>query len=187
MRLGLVQRVSSFDVATHGIVVADANDCVSVFGSHLLSSALDAAGVGPSWSIASAVPPHRLRSSDVAALPSHVRKIAPKVTVADPDKLASAELVIGFTELRWPVVDHVRALHCPAPALSLPEFIDDAESLVGSTVSFSALSDAALRHALTRPASSAQQPEDVTRTDYFWTELADVCARFATLLQRIGD
>jgi len=179
--------VSSFEGATHGIVVADADDCVSVFGSHLLSSALDAAGVGSRWEITSAVPPHRLRSGDVAALPSHVRKIVPRVVVADPDKLAAADFIVGFSEMRWPVVDHVRALHCPAPALSLPEFIDDGESLVGASVSFSALSDAALRHALSRPTSTTPHQGDVARAEFFWTDLADVCARFATLLQRISD
>jgi len=27
----------------------------------------------------------------------------------------------------------------------------------------------------------------VARAEFFWTDLADVCARFATLLQRISD
>jgi len=182
-----VQRVSSLGGVSHGIVVADANDCVSVFGAHLLTSALDAAGLAPRWEIASAVPPHRLRSSDVAALPSHVRKIVPRVVVADPDKLAAADLVLGFTELRWPVVDHVRALHCPAPALTLPEFIEDGESLAGSSVSFAALSDAAMRHALGRSPSGSSRANGETNTHHFWTDVADVCARFAALLQRIDD
>lgn len=187
VRWVVVQRVSFENSSSHGIVVADANDCVSVFGSHLLTSALDAAGVGPRWVIASAVPPHRLRAADVASLPTHVRKIVPRVVVADPDLLSTADLVIGFTELRWPVVDHVRALHCPAPALALPEFIDDGESLAGSTVSFAALSDAALRHALARSTASNQRIGAETRSERFWTDLADVCARFATLLRRIDE
>jgi hypothetical protein len=107
--------------------------------------------------------------------------------VADPDKLATADLVIGFTELRWPVVDHVRALHCPAPALSLPEFIDDGESLPGTTVSFAAFADAAMRHALGRSPAGAGSGPDGTGADHFWTDVADVCARFAALLQRIDD
>lgn len=187
MRWVSVQRVSSLGGVSHGIVVADANDCVSVFGAHLLTSALDAAGLAPRWEIASAVPPHRLRSADVSALPSHVRKIVPRVVVADPDKLATADLVIGFTQLRWPVVDHVRALHCPAPALTLHDFIEDGESLVGTSVSFAALSDAAMRHALSRSTAARSDVANQASADQFWTDLADVCARFAGVLVRIAD
>ena len=173
--------------SAHCIVVADANDCVSVFGSHLLTSALDAAQVATSWSIASAVPPHRLRGADVSSLPKHVRSIAPRVEVADPDHLAAADLIIGFTELRWPVVDHVRALHCPAPALVLHEFIDDAEVLAPSSLQFSALTDAAMRHALGRPSTPSGTLGSGVSDDDFWTDVADVCARFANVLQRISD
>jgi hypothetical protein len=169
----------------HGIVVADANDCVSVFGAHLLHSALDAAGLARQWSVVSAVPAHRLRSHDVSILPSHVRKIVPRVVVADPDHLASADLIIGFSELRWPVIDHVRALHCPAPAFTLPEFIDDGEALTHARLSFSTLCDAAMRHALGRPPSHSTDSAGHLGDDEFWTNLADVCARFVELLQRV--
>ena len=187
MRWVSVQRVSSLGGVSHGIVVADANDCVSVFGAHLLTSALDAAGLTPRWEIASAVPPHRLRSADVAALPSHVRKIAPPIVVADPDILATADFVIGFTELRWPIVDYVRALHCPAPALTLHDFIEDGESLAGASVSFAALSDAAMRHALSRSTTTQTPVANQEAAEQFWTDLADVCARFAGVLGRITD
>lgn len=187
VRRAVVQLVTPSETPVHGIVVADASDCVSVFGSHLLHSALDAAGLARHWTVASAVPPHRLRSQDVSILPTHVRKIVPRVAVADPDRLATADLVVGFTELRWPVVDHVRALHCPAPALALPEFIDDGEALMHKPLSFAALSDAAMRHALARPAASSTQSDAHVSDDDFWTNLADVCARFAALLQRVND
>ena len=183
----MVQLVTPSETPVRGIVVADANDCVSVYGSHLLHSALDAAGVAWRWAVASAVPPHRLRSNEVSALPTHVRKIVPRVAVADPDRLATAELVIGFTELRWPVVDHVRALHCPAPALALADFIDDGEALATRPLNFAALSDAAMRHALARPGASSTRSSANVSDDDFWTGLADVCARFASLLQRVDD
>lgn len=172
---------------SHCIVVADSNDCVSVFGAHLLTSALDAAGVSSLWSIASAVPPHRLRSADVSSLPKHVRSIAPRVEVADPDHLATADLIVGFADMRWPVVDHVRALHCPAPALVLSEFIDDAEVLAPKELPFAALTDGAMRYALGRQPSRLDHVGHRPTDDGFWTELADVCARFANVLQRVID
>lgn len=175
------------DAVSHCIVIADADDCVSVFGAHLLTSALDAAGVASLWSIASAVPPHRLRSADVASLPKHVRSIAPRVEVADPDHLAAADLIVGFSELRWPVVDHVRALHCPAPALVLSEFIDDAEVLAPRALPFATLTDGAMRHALGRQPSRSADLGGSATGDAFWTNLADICARFANVLQRVSD
>ena len=182
----MVKPVEIRDDVTHGIVVADSHDVVCVFGAHLLTSALDAAGVGSRWIVSSAVPPHRLRVAEVTDLPSHVRAIVPRVTVADPDLLASAELVLGFTDLRWPVVDHVRALHCPAPALTLPEFVVETEALGNTFVSFEELSDAAMLHALSRPGAHWLPSDANLQDDEFWTELADVCARFATVVQRVS-
>lgn len=176
---------SEMGSVNHNIVVADANDCVSVFASHLLHSALDTAGLATSWTIASCVPPHRLRSADISKLPTHVRSIVPRVHVADPDRLASADLLVGFTGMQWPVVDHVRALHCPAPAVLLAEFIDDAERLEPAAIAFDTFSDSAMMHALTRSPSDASAGGAVT-DDETWFAIADLSARFAQVLKRVS-
>lgn len=168
------------------IVVADAHDVVCVYGSQLLHSALDAAGLSSSWLVASAVDGARLRVEDETELPPHVRAVSSRAEVATPDHLAAADLLVGFTNVRWPVVDHVRALHCTAPAIALCTFVADADATLGGKEVGSGLVDAAMNHALTKPSTTCEMCRHPISSDDFWTNLADVCAQFATLVMRVG-
>ncbi|MFM9137289.1 MAG: hypothetical protein ACKOQZ_03940, partial [Actinomycetota bacterium] len=69
--LGTVKSIES-SPRLHTIVVADAHDTVCVYGSQLLHSALDAAGLSSTWLVTSAVDGARLRDDDHSQLPPHV-------------------------------------------------------------------------------------------------------------------
>ena len=168
------------------IVVADAHDAVCVYGSHLLHSALDAAGLSSTWLVTSAVDGTRLRIEDQAELPTHVRAVSTRAVAATPDHLAAADLLVGFTNMRWPVVDHVRALHSTAPAVALCNFVAEADAILGGTMLASDLVDAAMRHALTKPSMTCEMCQHPISSDDFWTNLADVCAQFVTLAKRVA-
>ena len=170
----------------HTIVVADAHDTVCVYGSQLLHSALDAAGLSSSWLVTSAVDGARLRVDDVMELPPHVRAVSARAEVATPDHLAAADLLVGFTNVHWPVVDHVRALHCTAPAIALCNFVADADAILEGKHVGSGLVDVAINHALTKPSTTCEMCRHPISSDDFWTNVADVCAQFATLVVRVG-
>ncbi len=167
------------------IVVADADDAVCVYGAHLLHSAFDAAGLTSSWIVTTAVDGERLSVDDTAHLPGYVRAVSSRVPAATPDHLAAADLLVGFTNMRWPVVDHVRALHCTAPAVGLCTFVTWADASLDGAVAASDVVDAAMRHALTKQSMTCEMCEHPISSDEFWTNVADVCAHFATIVRRV--
>ena len=184
--LGTVMSIES-SPRLHTIVVADAHDTVCVYGSQLLHSALDAAGLSSTWLVTSAVDGARLRDEDHSQLPPHVRSVSPRAVVATPDHLAAADLLVGFANMRWPVVDHVRALHCTAPAVALCNFVAEADAILGGKVLANDVVEAAMRHALTKPSMTCESCQHPISSDEFWTNVADVCAQFATLVMRVAS